>query len=145
MWRISSQRGPTSQTWQAHLLSWTDYGVSQGASWNPVPAQQEAWARTYARAIAGQPLNMSFDPTTKRFEFCYTPDPSITAPTEIFASRHYSYTSGMDVTSTPNLRAVAAASSDVVLVTPSPPSSSSSSHAAAAVGCVWIRRPTAVV
>ena len=54
--------------------------------------------RTYARAIAGQPLNMTFEPTSKRFEFCYTPDSAIAAPTEIFASRHYSYAGGMEVT-----------------------------------------------
>jgi endoglycosylceramidase len=43
-----------------HLFSWTDYGESQGDTFLPSPPQQEEWARTYARAVAGMPSNMTY-------------------------------------------------------------------------------------
>merc|ERR1740121_2198017 len=48
-----------------HLFSWVDWNfdINNGIS-------NEAWARTYARAVAGRPLSMSFDPETKDFSFC---------------------------------------------------------------------------
>ena len=46
-----------------NLFSWTDYGESQGALFQPNRVQQAVWGRTYARAVAGIPLNMSFDIT----------------------------------------------------------------------------------
>ena len=98
----------------AHLMSWTDYGVSQGATWAPTDAQQRGWARTHARAVAGTPLNMTFEPTTKAFEFCAAFSASIAAPTEIFASLKYSYPDGRDVSATPNL--VVSEDGDVVSV-----------------------------
>jgi len=99
-----------------HLSSWTDYGDSQGETWGPSAVTQESWARTYARAVAGKPLSMSFDPKSKEFNFCFVPNLQIQAPTEIFASRYYSYLAGMDVTTTPNLR-VNTSLQDVVLLT----------------------------
>ncbi len=46
--------------------------------------------RTYARATAGTPLAMSFDAATGAFSYRYRPDPTITAPTEVFVSPlHY--------------------------------------------------------
>lgn len=100
------------------LFSWTDYGDSQGDEWAPTAVQQEAWARTYARAVAGRPLKMSFDPKSKAFEFCYTLDLAISAPTEIFASSTFSYSSGMAVSTTGNISANASAIEDVVLLRP---------------------------
>lgn len=120
----------------AHLLSFTDYGVSQGATFEPIPQQQEGWARTHAQAIAGTPLNMTFDPTTKDFEFCFTPDASLTVPTIIFASLGYSYPTGRHITTTPNLEVVdaaAASEGDLIAVTPA-------RDAAPAVACVWVSR-----
>lgn len=48
-------------------------------------------ARTYARAIAGTPAAMSFDPESGAFELGYAPDPSVSAPTEIWLplAQHY--------------------------------------------------------
>lgn len=54
------------------------------------PAKVRALVRTYAQATAGTPLEMSFDTDTGGFRYRYRPDPSITAPTEIFVSPlHY--------------------------------------------------------
>jgi len=44
----------------------------------------EAIVRPYARATAGEPLRMSFDVSTRIFEFEFLSDPSIDAPTEVF-------------------------------------------------------------
>lgn len=123
----------------AHLFSYTDYGASQGALWQPSHAQQEGWARTHARAIAGIPLNMSFDPVSKAFDFCYAPDAAIAAaPTEIFASLAFSYACGREVHATANLVVSALADSDVVRVSLAP-----GSEGRAAIGCVHIRRACA--
>jgi hypothetical protein len=91
-----------------HLQSWTDYGDSQGEKFSPTTSQQASWARTYARAIGGRPLNTSFDVSTKRFEMCFDIDPSVHSPpgggsTEIFASIKYTYPNGCALESTKNL------------------------------------------
>lgn len=124
----------------AHAFSYTDYGDSQGAAWAPSAAQQEAWARTHARAVAGVPTNMSFDPTSKAFAFCFSLDAAVAAPTEIFASTTYSYPHGRNVTTTPNLRAADADDdADLVLVTRAPSAVEAGPEGAAEEGCVWIQ------
>ena len=85
------------------LFSWTDYGDSQGATWLPSQAQQISWARTYAQAVQGTPTLMRFDNTTRDFQFCFAAAPEVDAVTEIFASTSYSYPSGRNVSTTPNL------------------------------------------
>jgi endoglycosylceramidase len=53
-------------------------------------AKVRALVRTYAQAIAGRPLTMSFDTDDGSFRFRYRPRPGIDAPTEIFVSPlHY--------------------------------------------------------
>jgi hypothetical protein len=44
----------------------------------------QAVVRPYPRAIAGQPLHLSFDIKRRLFQFAYRHDPHITAPTELF-------------------------------------------------------------
>ena len=85
--------------------------------------QQRVWARTYARAIAGTPINMSFaiESPLRHFELCFafgtrnagfggsyattttSSDPA--AETEIFASQSYHYPNGLRVHTTANLLA----------------------------------------
>jgi hypothetical protein len=55
-----------------------------------------AIVRPYARKIAGEPLRMSFELTTKTFELDFRHDPAITAPTEIFLP-DYQYPQGYTV------------------------------------------------
>jgi len=83
-----------------HLMSWTDYGSSQGAQWDLSEEQKSTWARTYGRAIAGIPTMMKFDikSATKDFELCWSVDATIGKETEIFASKKYHYEEGVDVT-----------------------------------------------
>ncbi len=52
--------------------------------------------RPYARKIAGEPLRMAFDMTTRIFEFDFQPDTATTAPTEIFVPG-YQYPDGYKV------------------------------------------------
>merc|ERR1719506_3286982 len=88
------------------LFSYTDYGDSQGAVWRPSVKQMSTWARSYARAIAGRPINMTFDVSkpTKDFEFCFELDRTIDAPTEIFASKELHYPDGLHIRTTTNIR-----------------------------------------
>jgi len=51
-------------------------------------------SRTYAEAIAGQPLSTSFAPSTGRFTLTYTPNPSVRAPTVIFVPTAIHYPRG---------------------------------------------------
>lgn len=133
------------------LMSYTDYADSQGDTFAPSQAQQEGWARSYARAVAGTPLNMSFDAASKAFELCYTIDASIAAPTEVFASRTYSYPQGRAVRTTANLRAETdPARPDVVLVRPAAArrlveggegkAKAKGAGEGGGVGCVWIQK-----
>jgi|GEM_PF-4953567 len=46
--------------------------------------------RPYARKVAGEPLEMSFDYRRRIFQFAFRHDPAVQAPTEIFVPRlHY--------------------------------------------------------
>lgn len=122
------------------LVSWTDYGDSQGALWTPSALQQSAWARSYARAIAGEPVNMSFriyDPA-RQFELCFHLNRSISSPTEVFASKKFHYPSGAVATSTNNLQvAQSDSSADIWLVTPTGPAPASGTDE---VGCIRLVR-----
>lgn len=105
----------------ANLFSWTDYGDSQGEAWDVHPVQQRLWARTYARAVAGTPINMTFDITksSKPFEFCFLINRRIQAPTEVWTSTKFHYPSGVLVTKSSNLEVVPDEARDgVFLVTP---------------------------
>ena len=66
-------------------------------------------------------------------EFCYEIDLSIKAPTEIFASRKYHYTTGTAVRTTENLEVVTPVASDTIIVKPV-------SGSKGGVGCVWIEK-----
>ncbi len=57
----------------------------------------EAVVRPYARAIAGEPLRMSFDIRHGKFEFEFRHDPACSAPTEFFIPS-YQYPQGFQVT-----------------------------------------------
>jgi endoglycosylceramidase len=65
--------------------------------------------RAYALATAGTPTAQSFDPASGAFSYSYTPDPAVTAPTQIFVPVAQYYpkgyqvsVSGASVTSAPN-------------------------------------------
>lgn len=90
-----------------HLMGWMHWAYKQ---WNDPTTADEAQGlfaddadldsvkqeklrtlvRTYARATAGTPQQMSFDAHSGAFSFSYLPDRSISLPTEIFVSPlHY--------------------------------------------------------
>jgi hypothetical protein len=53
----------------------------------------QAVVRPYARATAGEPLSMAFDPRRRRFTFAFRHDPAVAAPTELFVPE-YQYPRG---------------------------------------------------
>ncbi|MDP3891549.1 cellulase family glycosylhydrolase [Nocardioides sp.] len=97
-----------------HLMGWTHWAYKR---WNdpttadgnqglftddadPTTVKQDklrTLVRTYAQRTAGIPETMRFDTGNGDFEFVYRPDPSITAPTEIFVSPLH-YPEGWEVT-----------------------------------------------
>ena len=79
------------------LFSWTDYDLSQGEAWDPGREVEMLWARVYARATAGMPLNTTFDRETRAFTFCFLPDPVIQGPTEIFVGSKFNYPQGASI------------------------------------------------
>lgn len=99
-----------------HLMGWLHWSYKQ---WNDPTTADDAQGlfvddadlssvkegkvrtlvRTYARATAGTPLEMSFDAQSGDFAYRYLPDRSITAPTEIFVSPLH-HPDGYDVTVT---------------------------------------------
>ena len=54
--------------------------------------------RAYARAIAGTPISMSFDPDTGAFDLTFVPDPSVSAATEIWLPLAQHYPAGYEAT-----------------------------------------------
>jgi hypothetical protein len=57
----------------------------------------EAVVRPYAQKVAGEPLRMSFDITSRKFEFEFRHDPLVSAPTEIYIP-DFQYPHGCTVT-----------------------------------------------
>ncbi len=80
---------------------WINYddptGSHSSALWPPRAAtasQLNVLSQTYASAVAGTPLSMSFDPSTASFEFRYRSNPRITAPTVIVVPEPAHYPHG---------------------------------------------------
>ena len=134
-----------------HLFSWTDYAVSQGDTRNPSPKREMMWARAYARAVAGTPLNMSFDGGTghtnstgsRDFEFCFRPDPGVAAPTEIVLASRWNWPGGARVDCNEGgvvaLTCSNASDADVLLVRSSGVKPGSTSSEEREPACVRIR------
>lgn len=77
----------------ARAISWIYWhhagAVSELDSALPDPVEAQI-VRPYAQATAGRPGPASFDPATGRFEYRYTPDATVDAPTSIVVpARHY--------------------------------------------------------
>lgn len=62
----------------------------------------QALARTYAQAVAGQPVSMTFDPESKSFSLVYNVLSGINSTTtEIFFHREFHYPNGIDILVSP--------------------------------------------
>ncbi|MDD5399334.1 MAG: cellulase family glycosylhydrolase [Dehalococcoidia bacterium] len=82
-----------------NLEDFSIYGLDQRkdlADINSGGRALQAVVRPYPRAIAGQPLRISFDIRKRIFEFEFRHDPAVDKPTEVFVP-DYQYPSGYDV------------------------------------------------
>jgi len=83
----------------AQLVSWMYWhhaGVTTGLD-SRLPDEVESQiVRVYPQATAGTPRALSFDPVTGAFDYRYTPDNSITAPTSVVVPGRQ-YPDGYDV------------------------------------------------
>lgn len=82
------------------LQSWIDWDYSDGgwydSNGNRNMEKILAYVRPYPTATAGIPHNFTFNSTTLRFEFFFSPDIDIEAPTEIYIPS-LRYTAGYDI------------------------------------------------
>lgn len=62
----------------------------------------KALSRTYARAIAGTPTAMNFDPETSVFQLTYILNLKVSQPTEIYLNEEYYYANGYVVSVVPS-------------------------------------------
>jgi len=95
----------------SNLLSWTYWsalqlhdptggpyeGLLNPRTHRPDRARARVLARVYPLATAGTPTSQSFDPGTQAFDFTYTVDPSVHAPTLISIPLAYHYRHGYKV------------------------------------------------
>ncbi len=127
----------------AHLQSWAwwDYAGLEcyNSSGAPIPEYVAMMSRTYAKAIAGVPQNMSFDRVSGAFSLCYTlatgnpgawsgspEDVPVAQTTEIYYHSASFYPRGVKLWTTPNVNASVADNITIAVV----PASLSSSGVA---------------
>ena len=84
---------------------WAAFGsckTGTGPTWTADnPSCMTDYARTYARAVAGNATSMYYNVISKAFRLEYNVDPAIDAPTEVFASTEFHYPSGVNMSVTP--------------------------------------------
>jgi hypothetical protein len=95
IWNYSaSNRHAGGDRWNTEDLSIfcrDDYEAGRSETGEPLDAGGRAlrgFSRPYARAVAGEILEMRFDLRRGRFLLRYRPDPAVAAPTEIFVPEH---------------------------------------------------------
>jgi endoglycosylceramidase len=101
---ITEECNPIMDLADEHLFSWTDWWWTGPlmSGWNAAPEAIAFYSRTYAQAVAGKPTKMKFEADSLNFELCYDVNPTISSPTEIFASSSLHYTSGFNIRITGN-------------------------------------------
>jgi endoglycosylceramidase len=72
-------------------------GLLDQSTRRPDAPRAAVLAQTYALATAGTPQSQIFDPTTGDYQLVYTPDPAVSAPTEIVVPLAYHYPHGYRV------------------------------------------------
>lgn len=81
---------------------WAYWAYTKGGSWAPInedgseQKKMDILVRPYPQCVAGQPISYGFNLEKKEFWLHYTPDPKISAPTEIYLP-HSIYPDGWDV------------------------------------------------
>ena len=124
------------------LFSWIDWNFEMDDGTPGRQLQASRWARTTAHAVAGVPLNQSFDSRTKDFDFCFRIDAAIQAPTEIFASNKYNYPHSFVVSTSDNI--VHTTAGDLIFVAPASNNTDGDVacvHIAPKIDPAWTTRP----
>ena len=88
-----------------HLQSWSLWGMDSQAIANGsiTPQQAEVLSRSYAQAVAGSVVNMTFDKKTRVFELCFEMDNGIEEPSVIYMSSALFYKDAPVISATPNV------------------------------------------
>ena len=83
-----------------HLQSWTVWGTT-----GKTQREADVLSRTYAQAVAGRVVNMTFDSVSRHFELCFDADASIEQPTVIYIAAERFYSHAPVIQTTPNINA----------------------------------------
>jgi hypothetical protein len=89
-----------------HWQSWTLWGMLFDADFvnGSLSSQKaEVLSRSYAQAVAGSVVNMTFDKASRVFHLCYELDYSIDRPTSIYIASATFYKAAPVITTTPNV------------------------------------------
>ena len=135
-----------------NFQSWTEYSGFGQSGVYPDAVELRVLTRAYMRAIAGTPVNMTFNDTTLAFDACWEVDTSIAAPSVAFVpfARRYGGVGGASVTGTLNLKLAVDAAAQQVSATWVPgagtsgavlqPTRSTPGSEASEVACLAVRR-----
>lgn len=103
------------------LQSWTEWGAYGQSQMSAPPGFRAAISRTYAQAIAGSPVNMTYSDNSHEFSLCYRVSLAATAPTVVFAAFALHYPAGLTVKCTsPNIEATTSPSTNQIVLSALP-------------------------
>ena len=89
-----------------HLQSWALWGMFNDQDFADgalSPQKSDVLSRTYAQAVAGNVVNMTFDKASRAFQLCYELDTSIDEPTVIYIAAAIFYKDAPVITTTANI------------------------------------------
>ena len=104
-----------------HFTSWTEWDWGCGDllnGWKVNATVLELFARPYPQATAGIPQLLTFHPLRKLFDFCFTLNTSISAPTLLSVPFDVQYASGYNMTCSPGLSCAANETTNRVVAFP---------------------------
>jgi endoglycosylceramidase len=93
-WQFKSFNDITTQATGSSESLYNDDGTLQ-------LQKVKALSRTYAYAIAGDPMNMQFDPSSAYFVLTYKTNNRAKGPTEIYLNQEFWYPDGFQVSIVP--------------------------------------------
>ena len=89
-----------------HLQSWALWGMFDDQDFADgalTPQKSDVLSRSYAQAVAGSVVNMTFDKASRAFQLCYELDASIEEPTVIYIAAAIFYKDNPVITTTANV------------------------------------------
>ncbi|KAK3237149.1 hypothetical protein CYMTET_52756 [Cymbomonas tetramitiformis] len=109
-WKSFCRETAETLAGESQWAAWGACKTGYGPAWNATtqePPDLAGYARTYARAVAGNTTSMFFNVTDKAFKLVFKIDTHAQSPTEIFVSSEHHYPKGLQVFVSPPTAATA--------------------------------------